>query len=126
MAVARLPEEVWSRNFSSVRVDHRIFCVSEGCAWVFSTDSCVWTKCAPPIGSIGTCRPSLAWCPPHIFLVSGRMEDSTNVFQTLDTETSQWRRLASLETRMTVLDMVSHNGVLYVMGWQPARNNFVL
>ena len=113
MKVAGMPEELWSRHFTCVRVDQRIYCVSEGCAWVFHTETSVWVRCAPPIGTIGSARPSLAWCPPHVFLVSGRMEDSVNVFQTLDTETGQWRRLSSLETRMTVLDMVSHNIHIY-------------
>ena len=28
--------------------------------------------------------------------------------------------------RMSVLDLVCHNGRLFLIGWQPARNNFVL
>ena len=54
------------------------------------------------------------------------MEDSTNVLEALDTNTRQWRRFPNLDTRMTVLDLFCHNGLLFLVGWQPARSNFVM
>ena len=55
-----------------------------------------------------------------------QLEDTTNILQSLDTTTGQWRRLPNLDTRMTVLHMFSHNDSLHLLGWQPARNNFLL
>ena len=126
MTCAKLPEDLNKKNFCCLKVGHKIYCVAEGMAWIFDTEVASWSKLAPPIGTIGHGRPVMTWSAPLVYLVSARMEDSTNVTQMLDTDTGQWRRLPSLETRMTVLDMVCHNGLMYIIGWQPARNNFVM
>jgi len=37
-----------------------------------------------------------------------------------------WRRLQDLNTRLTPIHLVNHCGSLYLVGWQPARQNFIL
>merc|ERR1712037_16418 len=37
-----------------------------------------------------------------------------------------WRRLPDLGTRLTPIHLVNHCGSLYLVGWQPARQNFIL
>jgi len=126
MTLAKLPEDLDEKDFGTCRVGTKIYCIAEKLNWVFDTETHSWSRNAPPIGLIGAGRPVLTWSPPHLYLVSARLEDSTNVIQMLDTDTGQWRRLPSLGTRMSVLDLVCHNGRLFLIGWQPARNNFVL
>ena len=126
MSVAKIPEELWFRDSASVGADAKIYFVAEGVAWYVDCLTWEWHKLPPPIGHIGGGRPVLAWCPPLVYLVSARMEDSTNVLEALDTHTRQWRRFPNLDTRMTVLDLFCHNGLLFLVGWQPARNNFVM
>ena len=124
--VGEIPRDLNVLMFACVAADKRIVCVGQGCSLMFHTESLTWTRLAPPIGSIGEMRPVLAWAPPHVFLVSGRMEDSTNILQSLDLGSGQWRRLPNLDTRMTVSHLFSHNDGLHLVGWQPARNNFLL
>jgi len=126
MTLAKLPEDLDEKDFGTCRVGTKIYCIAEKINCVFDTETHNWSRTAPPIGLIGAGRPVLAWSPPHLYLVSARLEDSTNVIQMLDTDSGQWRRLPSLGTRMSVLDLVCHNGQLFLIGWQPARNNFVL
>ena len=124
--VADIPPELNGLMFGCVAADQRIVCVGQGCSLLFHTESLTWSRLAPPIGSIGELRPVLAWAPPLVFLVSGRMEDSTNILQSLDLTSGQWRRLPNLDTRMTASHLFSHNDALHLVGWQPARNNFLL
>ena len=124
--VSEIPQELNSLMFGCVAADKKIVFVAQSLSLMFDTEKLCWTRLAPPIGSIGEASPVLAWSPPHVFLASGRMEDSTNILQSLDTTTGQWRRLPNLDTRMTVLHMFSHNDSLHLLGWQPARNNFLL
>ena len=124
--VSDIPHELNGLAFGCVAADKKIVCVGQSCSMMFDTTSLSWSRLAPPIGSIGEASPVLAWSPPHVVLASGRMEDSTNILQSLDTGTGQWRRLPNLDTRMTVLHMFSHNDSLHLLGWQPARNNFLL
>jgi len=124
--VTEIPQDLNGLTFGCVAADKKIVCVGQSCSLMLDTESFSWSRLAPAIGSIGEASPVLAWAPPHIFLVSGRMEDSTNILQSLDTASGQWRRLPNLDTRMTVLQMFSHNDCLHLLGWQPARNNFLL
>ena len=61
-----------------------------------------------------------------LYIVGGGQEESTNSVQVLDTVSNTLRRLPNLNTRLTPLDMFSHCGELFLVGWQPARNNFVM
>ena len=61
-----------------------------------------------------------------LYIVGGGQEESTNSVQVLDTVSNTLRRLPNLNTRLTPLGMFSHCGELFLVGWQPARNNFVM
>ena len=56
-----------------------------------------------------------------LYIVGGGQEESTNSVQVLDTVSNTLRRLPNLNTRLTPLDMFSHCGELFLVGWQPAR-----
>eukprot|EP00092_Neocalanus_flemingeri_P035849 GFUD01039030.1.p1 GENE.GFUD01039030.1~~GFUD01039030.1.p1 ORF type:complete len:208 (+),score=64.90 GFUD01039030.1:379-1002(+) len=121
--VGEVPEDLWDRPFGCVRVESNIYCVSEGSTWKLNTSDCSWTKLPPPIGTVGRTRPVMAYTSPLLYLVGGRQEDSTNSVQVMDTVSNTWRRMPNLNTRMTPLDMFCHCGELFLVGWQPARNN---
>jgi len=124
--VADVPEDLWNKQFSCVKVLSSIYCVAEGSTWLFSTLDQSWSKLPPPIGTMGRTRPVTSFSNPFLYMVGGRQEDSTNSVQVMDTVTNSWRRLPNLNTRLTPLDMFCHCGELFVVGWQPARNNFIM
>jgi len=125
VVVGEVPEDLWGRQFGCVKVDSSIYCVSEGSTWMMSSLDFSWTKLPPPIGTVGKTRPVMAYSKPLIYMVGGRQEDSTNTVQVLDTVTNTWRRLPNLNTRLSPLDMFCHCGEMFLVGWQPARNNFI-
>ena len=94
MSIAKIPEELWFKDFAAVGAEGALYLVAEGAAWLLDLRTWEWHKLPPPIGTIGSGRPVVAWCPPCLYLVSARLEDSTNVLQQLDPATRQWRRLA--------------------------------
>lgn len=123
--VADIPADLHDRQFSCCVLHHRLYCIADGAAWSFNTANLSWSKLPPPIGTIGRLQPVLAACSPFLVLVGGRQEEATNSIQLLDTAQSTWRRLPNLNTRLSPVDLVAHCGQLYLLGWQPARNNFV-
>ena len=123
--VGEVPDDLWDKQFGCVKVETNIYCVSEGSSWQFNTLDCSWTKLPPPIGSVGSTRPVMAYSTPLLYMVGGRQEDSTNSMQVMDTVSNTWRRLPNLNTRLTPMDMFCHCGELFLVGWQPARNNFI-
>ena len=124
--VGEVPEDLWTRQFSCEKVLNNIYCVAEGSTWLFNTVDQTWSKLPPPIGTMGRARPVMSFNNPLLYMVGGRQDDSTNSVQVMDTETNTWRRLPNLSTRLSPLDMFCHCGKLFIVGWQPARNNFIM
>jgi len=124
--VSELPIDLCHCEIACVNVLGNIYFVTEGSTWMFNTAHSSWIKLPPPIGSISSNKPVLTFSNPYLYMVGGRHEDSTNSVQVMDVMSNTWKRLPNLNTRLTPIDMFCHCGEIYVVGWQPARNNFVL
>ena len=128
-AVASLPVPLHQGALAACVLGRSLHLVTEGAMWSLDTDTGQWRELPPPLGSLGVGRPVLASLPPLLCLVGARPgegQGATNCLQLYDTISTSWRRQAPLATRLTPLDLVTHCGQAFLLGWQPARHNFIL
>jgi len=127
--VSPLPTALHRGALTSCTLGTSLYLLGEGELWSLQLEGLVWTRHQPPLGSVGA-RPLLAPLPPLLCLVGGRPgpgdPSPTNTLQVYDPSTHTWRGLPPLPTRLTPLHLLSHSSLLYLVAWQPSRQNLVM
>lgn len=132
-----LPSE--RTGFSLASVDsNRIFVVGNDFCDVLDVNLNTWLSIKVPFSSEkdvhgaaakedGLMKPVLASLGSNIYLFGHRPVGSgVNSAWVLDTHTLTWAKvIPSLEIRYDPKGAFSHNGLVYLLGWQAASNNFV-
>jgi len=130
VTVGSIPPSLSHTDYSTCVSEGKIYCVGPGVCHIFCIETRTWSKGpAPPINLAPGFK--IASIPPNIFLVGGKplteSGDMTNSYFVLDTfGKTEWRRFENLWTRLTLVDLWSHSGRLYCLGWQPSRQNVLV
>ena len=63
--------------------------------------------------------------PARLYVFGDRPAEETNRFFYLETATMKWATVPRLDLRQSVIDAFTHNGLVYLLGWQRQQQTMV-
>lgn len=111
--------------FSVCQIGDQIFVIGCDFCDIFYMERSEWITINPPIDQDSVEKPALAVVGTQIYVFGNRTKNGENVFQCLDTETREWKRIPGLNFRLDVIAAFAHNNLVYLLSWQRSNANMI-